>query len=245
MLTTLIWLTILTEAGIKLPVPPQRPIVVPPAARPAPLPNLATAQEYVARGEARFAAGRIQGDPTGDFEAALRLDSKCVRAFVGLGECRKRNRDLKGALEAFDKAVSLDPDDPHALTCRGNLLKMMGDRDAALKDYERAIGRSTRHADAYLGRASVRLDSVGPHRNPAKAVDDIRWVCELTDWKNWEYIELLAAAYAENGQLVEAMKWHGEVEADFARRREEVPVWLKQRGLFYRLKHDRKSDDEK
>lgn len=244
MIITLICLAVYFGAST-FPAPKQPPGFPPPPVRPMPFPELGSAREYVERGEARFAAGKVQGDPTRDFEAALSLDPKCVRAFVGRGECRRRNQNLAGALEDFDKAVSLDSDDPHALTCRGNLLKVMGKREEALKDYERAIGRSPRHAGAYLGRASVRLDSVGPHRNPGKAIEDVRRVCELTDWKNWEYVDLLAAAYAENGQFVEAVKWHSEVEADFARRREELPVWLKQQGLFYRLKRDRKADEEK
>ncbi len=36
-----------------------------------------------------------------------------------------------------------------------------------------------------------------------------RRACELSHWKNPEWIDTLAAAYAQNGQFEEAAKWEG------------------------------------
>jgi tetratricopeptide (TPR) repeat protein len=45
------------------------------------------------------------------------------------------------------------------------------------------------------------------YRDGAKAVENARKTCELTQWKEPGVFETLAAAYAENGEFSEAVKW--------------------------------------
>ncbi|WP_145388388.1 tetratricopeptide repeat protein [Stieleria neptunia] len=44
-------------------------------------------------------------------------------------------------------------------------------------------------------------------RNADLALDLATKVCDATDWKNWQYVDTLAAAYAADGNFDEAVRW--------------------------------------
>jgi len=50
-----------------------------------------------------------------------------------------RTRDYRGAIEAFDRAIEIDPKLPHVWNDRGICLRMIGDYDEALKSFLRAV----------------------------------------------------------------------------------------------------------
>jgi len=48
---------------------------------------------------------------------------------------------------------------------------------------------------------------IAEFRDGAKAVENATKACELTDWKNFSYVDALAASYAEVGDFDSAVKW--------------------------------------
>lgn len=64
------------------------------------------------------------------------------------------------------------------------------------------------YAEALNGLAWGRVNCpVAVFQNRDKAIVEATKACQLTNWKNYEYINTLAAAYSQIGDFVNAVKW--------------------------------------
>lgn len=64
------------------------------------------------------------------------------------------NDDL--ALQDLEKALALNPDEPHTLQCRGSVLLKRGEFGRALADFDRSVALQPNRADFYVNRGSAR-----------------------------------------------------------------------------------------
>jgi tetratricopeptide (TPR) repeat protein len=76
--------------------------------------------------------------------------------FLNRGRNRYQRGDYKGAIEDYNQAIILNPDNPNAYYSRGLLLHQLGDAMSAVLDFERALELNPRYADAYFHRAGAR-----------------------------------------------------------------------------------------
>jgi tetratricopeptide (TPR) repeat protein len=109
----------------------------------------------------------------------------------------------------LDQAIRLDPTNSAYFDARGFACHMDNrQEEKALADYGGAIRLDPRNHHAMNNRAyllaTTKDDSF---RDGRKAVEDALKACELKKWSKPGYRDRLAVAYAEVGDLEQAIKW--------------------------------------
>jgi tetratricopeptide (TPR) repeat protein len=88
--------------------------------------------------------------------------------FFERGAAAYKEKKYDAALEAFDRAVSINPEFHAAYFMRAVVHRRRGEDDAAIADYTSAIRIKPDDPDAYYNRALIRLD----HGDPERALAD-------------------------------------------------------------------------
>jgi tetratricopeptide (TPR) repeat protein len=160
---------------------------------------------------ARTSRGNLLGDKgendkaIADYDAAIRIDPKLAPAFSNRGLTYLVKGDAARAIEDLDQAILLAPDLADAYNNRGHAWRARGDASRAIADFSRVIQLDPKFADAYDTLALTLATSADAKvRDGKKAVAQAQRACELTSWKNAYYLNTLAAAYAEAGDLATA-----------------------------------------
>ena len=90
----------------------------------------------------------------------------------------------------------------------------LGDEARALAVYDELARIYPDLVEAHSRSAWLRATSPdAKHRDGKLAVESARRACELTDWRNPDELEVLAAAYAEAGDFGSAVNWQGQALA--------------------------------
>jgi tetratricopeptide (TPR) repeat protein len=85
------------------------------------------------------------------FNRAIELDGDFAQAYAARAELRLKDRAYGRAIEDFNRAVALCPDDT-VLVGRGNAHQAAGDYDQAIRDFNRAIAVNPGNAQAHYCR---------------------------------------------------------------------------------------------
>ncbi len=91
---------------------------------------------------------------------------------------------------------------------RGVCWSDLGKYREALADYDQAVRLNPRDPWGYIARAWLYATCPDEkHRNGKKAIEDALEAADMTDWREYDALDTLAAAYAEAGQFDQAVDW--------------------------------------
>jgi tetratricopeptide (TPR) repeat protein len=164
---------------------------------------------YYARGRARYYLGQYALALV-DFQVAQKaLPAEAhYPIFVFVGRSYLALAKPEEALEKFDAAVRLDPNEPDAYLDRGRAYEAKGDYRRALADYERAVKLRPDWADGHSALAWFRATCPDTEfRHACDAAHHALKAGKLDGWTSPRHHEVLAAAAAEAGAFGEAYEF--------------------------------------
>jgi tetratricopeptide (TPR) repeat protein len=172
-----------------------------------------------------------------DYTTAIRIDPRDPIFFNNRATGWLHLSYFDRAIADADAALRLSPQLETAYTTRA--MAHAGQRDylRATADCEAADRLNPRSASGFNAVAwFLATNQRADCRNGEKAVEFAKQACIVTDWKNASHLDTLAAAFAEAGELKEAVEWGQRAvklappadRADYAER-----LRLYQRGQAY------------
>ncbi len=172
-----------------------------------------------------------------DFDRAIELDPDDPIAYYARAMVLVDTKNYAKAIPDLDVFLAAYPHDASAYSYRGWCRSETGNYRGALEDYERSISMDPASPWGYNNFAwLLAVCPEAKFRNGAKAVKYATKACELSQWKDASCIDTLAAAYAENGNFKEAIKWEEQALgglSDEDQSEGKKALGLYQRGLPY------------
>lgn len=142
-----------------------------------------------------------------DQTKVIQLDPKCASAFNSRGVAWNRIGEPDKAIQDLSKAIWLDPKLAYAFSNRGSIWNIKGDYANAVNDIAEAIRLDPKDESACNEFAWLLATCPeAEFRDGLEAVILGEALCELSEWKEADYIDTLAAAYAEFGDFNQAVK---------------------------------------
>jgi Flp pilus assembly protein TadD len=146
--------------------------------------------------------------------------------------------NYSNAVADCNRVVALDPFNARAYDNRGYYASQLGDYGTAIGDSKKAIALDPTIPSPYNNLAwLLAVTPDAKWRDGKQAVEYARKACDLTQWNEPTFIDTLAAAYAEEGNFPEAIKWENKALALASARDRaqfEKALHLYQQGQPYR-----------
>jgi len=114
-------------------------------------PEVTNATKFNKRGIAYAKTGHYD-QAISDFNRALELNPKDVKAYYNRGLAYYQKGEYDQAISDFNKALEINPIDAKAYYIRGLAYYQKGEYDQAISDYTKALELNPRYAKAYYNR---------------------------------------------------------------------------------------------
>ena len=143
-----------------------------------------------------------------EFAAAIRLDPANADAHTNIGYLFEVQDDPGRAAVAYRLALEIDPDLAGTHANLGLLLERLGDWRQAAHHLRRALGAESASIEVADRLAWILATSRDASlRDGAEALQWAGRCATATEYRQPDILGTLAAAYAESGDLPEAIRW--------------------------------------
>jgi tetratricopeptide (TPR) repeat protein len=141
---------------------------------------------------------------------ALELDPYLIPAISVIGRLEMSRGNQEAAIEMMRRAVQVDPKSFEAVSELAMSLMNAGYLDEAVMALERSLQIQPAHAPAANNLAWLLATGPDEIRNGDRAVELALQVCVAVEFQNADFLDTLAAAYAEAGDFPLAEKYAQE-----------------------------------
>lgn len=143
-----------------------------------------------------------------DLNSAIRLQKEYPEALNNRGIIHSRNGDYTAAIADFTAAIKIDERYTDAYGNRAFAHRRQEQYKAALTDLRTAIEKAPLQFEPVNDLAWMLATTNEPSvRNGKEAVELATKACQMTQYKNWNTMDTLAAAYAAAGDFKSAGQW--------------------------------------
>ena len=159
------------------------------------------------------------------YEQELQVKPDDLGAHNNLGNVLRQFGRAAEAIGHYEQALRINPDNADVHYNIAAALAQTGKLTEAIGHYTDAIRFSPDFLPALNNLAWIRATHADPKlRNGAEAVGHAKHACELTDRKNFGYLDTLAAAYAEDQRFPEAVATAEEAVALAKSGKQQAPA---------------------
>ena len=142
------------------------------------------------------------------FGEVVRLNPQNAEAYNFRAVAWKYKGEFDNMIRDCTEAIRIDPKFAAAYHNRGRAWRGKKDYDKAIEDFTQATRVDPHYGGAYNSLAWLRATFPdAKYRDGEQAVEYATKACELSGWKNGEWLSTLAAAYAERGDFEKAVVW--------------------------------------
>jgi len=165
---------------------------------------------YLNRAEA-YSANCENEKAIADYDRFISMNSTNSFAFIARANEFGMVGKYEKAVADLDVGINLDARNAHAFTLRGFCFEKLGRYADAGNDFSNAVQLDFSFVDAWNDLAWLRATCPQAEiRNGHEAVGAAIKACNLSDWRNWMYLDTLAVAYAETGDFELAVKYENK-----------------------------------
>jgi tetratricopeptide (TPR) repeat protein len=149
-----------------------------------------------------------------------------------------RQKQVDRAITEFDSAIRLSPNDPIALTNRGDAYREKGRFERALQDYDAAIAINPKWSNAYFGRAAALQQMAISNFDAFVNEGSFEELAIAEYGKGLQIFPRNANVLSNRGLLHHTLRKYDLAIADFTQAIEinpANPVFLRNRAMTYRM----------